>query len=119
MNQKGDSRQRRVRRSRCKILEQGVVFLSVDRTIKHISAQIFSPRGKETLVSASSREKEIQALIDKAKGKKGVSEVVGKCIAERAATKGITKVAVDRSGYKFHGRVRALVEAVRANGLMC
>jgi large subunit ribosomal protein L18 len=119
MSRKIDNRQRRIRRSRCNIQEQGVVYLSVDRTIKHISVQIFTPGGKETLASASSREKEIQAQVDKSKGKKGASEAVGKFIAERAKLKGITKVAFDRSGNKYHGRIRAVAEAARANGLMC
>ncbi len=115
-NQK--TRLRRVRRSRGKIHELGTVFLSVHRTPRHIYAQVFSPRGAVVLASASSLDTELR---DKkiGPGKIKVAEAVGKLVAERAKAKGISKIAFDRSGYKYHGRVKALAEAARADGLVC
>jgi len=109
---------RRVRRSRGKIFELGSVYLSVHRTPRHIYAQVFSPRGKEVIASASSLETDIRGKKHES-GKCGIAGIVGKLIAERAKAKGITKVAFDRSGYKYHGRVKALADAARANGLVC
>lgn len=109
---------RRVRRSRGKLFELGTLYLSVNRTSKHIYAQVFAPRGTEVLASASSLEPEF--LKKKVgPGKIKVAEAVGQLVAERAKAKGIAKIAFDRSGYKYHGRVKALAEAARANGLVC
>jgi large subunit ribosomal protein L18 len=113
-----DARSRRIRRSRCKIFELGTVYLSVHRTPRHIYAQVFAPRGTTVLVSASSLEPSMRGQKSES-GKRGIAEQVGKLIAERAKAKGINKVAFDRSGYKYHGRVKALADAARANGLVC
>lgn len=112
------TRQRRVRRTRGKIFDLGAVFLSVHRTSQHIYAQVYAPRGVKVLAAASSleaviRDKEFGA------GKLKVAEEVGKLVAERAKAKGLTKIAFNRSGYRYHGRVKALAEAARANGLIC
>lgn len=110
------TRQRRVRRSRGKISELGAIRLSVHRTPKHIYAQIFSPQGSEVLACASS----VEAVLKQQNigpGKKPVAEAVGKLVAERAKAKGVVKVAFDRSGYMYHGRIKALADAARANGL--
>lgn len=110
------ARVRRIRRSRSKIFNLGVAFLSVHRTPQHIYAQVFAPRGTEVLAQASSLEPELrkQSL---GPGKIKMAEAVGKLVAERAKTKGVSKVAFHRSGYQFHGRIKALAEAARAQGL--
>ncbi len=118
MNDKDKAHQRRVRRSRAKIAQLGVVYLSVHRTLKHIYAQVFSGKGAEVLASASSVEAELRNK-KVGPGKLKVAEAVGELVAERAKAKGITRIAFDRSGYKYHGRVKALAEAARANGLIC
>lgn len=107
---------RRVRRSRGKIYDLDTVFLSVHRTPRHIYAQVLSPRGATVLATASSLE---EALRKKkiGPGKKAMAEEVGKLIAERATAKGIKRLAFSRSGYKYHGRIKALADAARANGL--
>lgn len=112
-----DARQRRIRRSRSKIFELGTVYLSVHRTPRHIYAQVKGPRGTEVLASASSLDDTIRGKKSDS-GKCGIATIVGKLVADRAKAKGITKVAFDRSGYKYHGRVKALAEAARANGLV-
>lgn len=110
--------QRRINRSRKKIINMGTVYLSVHRTPRHIYAQVFSTWGKEVLAAASSVD---QVLRNQSKdlgaGKQKMAEAVGKLVAERAKAKGVTKVAFDRSGYKYHGRVKALADGARANGL--
>ena len=118
MSHSEKTRQRRVNRSRGRIFELGTVYLSVHRTAQHIYAQVFAPRGSKVLVSASS----IEAGLRNKKigpGKIKMAEAVGQLVAERAKAKGIAKIAFDRSGYKYHGRVKALAEAARANGLVC
>ncbi len=110
------TRQRRVRRSRGKIAELGAVRLSVHRTPQHIYAQVFSPSGSEVLAAASS----LEGVLKNQKigpGKQSMAEAVGKLVAERAKLKGVTRVAFDRSGFKYHGRIKALADAARANGL--
>jgi len=109
------SRLKRARRSRAKIHELRVVRLSVHRTAQHIYAQVFDPDSK-VIASASTLQKDV------AQGLKGTSNVeaakaVGKAIAERAKAKGVTQVAFDRSGFKYHGRVKALADAAREAGL--
>lgn len=113
-----NARNRRVRRSRGKIFELNTVYLSVYRTSQHIYAQVFEAGGARVLACASSLD---TGLRDKkiGPGKIKMAEAVGKLVAERAKAKGVTKVAFDRSGYKYHGRVKALAEAARANGLVC
>lgn len=108
--------QRRVRRSRGKIAELGAVRLSVHRTPKHIYAQIFSPTGRVVLAAASSVEPVLKAQT-LGPGKLRMAEAVGKMVAERAKEKGVTRLAFDRSGYRYHGRIKALADAARANGL--
>ena len=109
------SRLKRARRSRAKILELRAVRLSVHRTSQHIYAQVFDTESK-VIASASTLQKDVAA------GLKGTSNVeaakaVGKAIAERAKAKGVTQVAFDRSGFKYHGRVKALADAAREAGL--
>ena len=107
---------RRARRTRVKIKELGVVRLSVHRSLKHIYAQLISPCNTKVLAAASTVEKDIQSQLKNC-GNVAAAVAVGRIIAERAKKAGITKVAFDRSGYKYHGRVRALAEAAREGGL--
>jgi len=116
MSDKNPSRLRRARQTRLRIREVGAVRLTVHRTNVHIYAQITSPGGDKVLASASSVEKELRASMKSGSTKKA-AEVVGQRIAEKAKAAGIEKVAFDRAGYRYHGRVKALAEAARAGGL--
>jgi large subunit ribosomal protein L18 len=109
------SRQRRARRGRAKIRELKVMRLTVHRTPRHIYAQVFDPESHVVAVASTVQD-------DVAKGLKGTGNVdaakaVGKAIAERAKAKGITRVAFDRSGFRYHGRIKALAESAREHGL--
>jgi large subunit ribosomal protein L18 len=116
MIDKNPARLRRARQTRLKIREIGAVRLTVHRTNGHIYAQITSSSGDKVLASASSLEKELRAKF-KNGGNKGAAEAVGQRIAEKAKAAGIEKVAFDRAGYRYHGRVKALAEAARSGGL--
>jgi large subunit ribosomal protein L18 len=110
------ARLRRARRTRALIKRLGAVRLCVHKTPRHIYAQIIAPNGSEVLASASSLDKEFKQT-NHYGGNVKAAVVVGKLIAERAKLAGITKVAFDRSGFKYHGRIEALAEAVREKGL--
>lgn len=117
MKDKKQSRLRRARRARSKIRELDVTRLCVFRTPRHIYAQVIQPAqgGDRVLASASSLDGELRG-----KGSTGnctTAESVGALLAERAKAAGVTRVAFDRSGFKYHGRVKALAEAVRAGGV--
>ena len=114
MSAKNDSRLRRARRARTKIRELGISRLSVHRTPRHIYAQVFAPGGDRVLASASTLDKDLRGG---STGNIGAAAQVGKLVAERARAAGVEKVAFDRSGYKYHGRVKALADAARENGL--
>ena len=114
MSAKNDSRLRRARRARTKIRELGINRLSVHRTPRHIYAQVFAPGGDTVLASASTLDKDLRAG---STGNIDAAAQVGKLVAERAKAAGVDKVAFDRSGYKYHGRVKALADAARENGL--
>jgi large subunit ribosomal protein L18 len=111
---KKESRLRRARRSRSKIRELRINRLSIHRTPRHIYAQVIAPEGDRVLVSASTLD---QTLRSGATSNKDAAAGVGKLIAERAKAAGISKVAFDRSGFKYHGRVQALADAAREGGL--
>ncbi|MDR2001019.1 MAG: 50S ribosomal protein L18 [Zoogloeaceae bacterium] len=113
---KKQARLRRARKSRAKIAELKVVRLAVHRTNCHIYAQIFSGCGTQVLASASTAEAELRKQAANG-GNVEAAKTVGKLIAERARAKGIETVAFDRSGFKYHGRVKALAEAAREGGL--
>jgi len=111
---KKESRVRRARRSRAKMRELRVNRLSVHRSSQHIYAQIIGPEGDKVLASASTLDESLRSG--------GTSNIkaaasVGKLIAERAKAAGIVAVAFDRSGFKYHGRVKALADAARESGL--
>jgi large subunit ribosomal protein L18 len=113
---KQDTRLRRARRGREKIKELAALRLSVHRTPQHIYAQIFAPEGDKVLVAASTLQKDVRGEL-KTTGNIEAARAVGRAIAERAKAKGIAKVAFDRSGFMYHGRVKALAEAAREAGL--
>lgn len=114
MNVKKQARTRRARRTRAKISELGVNRLCVYRTPRHIYAQVIAPTGDVVLASASTVEKELRGT---ATGNIEAAGKIGALIAERAKQAGISKVAFDRSGYNYHGRVKALADAAREGGL--
>ena len=113
---KQDTRLRRARRGRVKIKELAALRLSVHRTPQHIYAQIFAADGAKVLVAASTVQKDVRGAL-KTTGNIEAAKAVGRAIAERAKAAGIAKVAFDRSGFMYHGRVKALAEAAREAGL--
>ena len=116
MIEKKQSRMRRSRRTRAKIAELKVVRLTVNRSNSHIYAQVIDASGGKVLASASSAEKSVRGEL-KNGGNIKAAAIVGKLIAEKAKKVGVEAVAFDRSGYRFHGRVKALAEAAREAGL--
>jgi large subunit ribosomal protein L18 len=117
---KRDTRLRRALRGRTKIKELGALRLSVHRTPRHIYAQIFEAqgdsKGDKVLVTASTLQEAVRGDL-KITGNIEAAKAVGRAIAERAKAKGIGKVAFDRSGFMYHGRVKALADAAREAGL--
>ena len=113
---KKESRLRRARRSRCKIKELGVKRLCVHRTPRHIYAQVIDADGSRVLAAASTLEAGVRSGL-KSTGNIEAAAAVGKAIAEKARAAGISSVAFDRSGFKYHGRIKALADAARENGL--
>ena len=116
MINKKETRLRRSRKTRAKIAEMKAVRLSVFRSNCHIYAQVISGCGSKVLAAASTVEAEVRAQVSNG-GNKAAAEAVGKLIAERAKAAGIEAVAFDRSGFQYHGRVKALAEAAREGGL--
>ena len=116
MKQKKVERLRRARQTRAKIAELKAVRLSVHRSNTHIYAQVIDASGSKVLATASSLDPEVRGSLGSG-GNTKAAAVVGKRIAEKAREKGIETVAFDRSGYKYHGRVKALAEAAREAGL--
>ncbi len=115
MNKK-TARIRRGIKTRAQIKLKGINRLCVYRTPKHIYAQVIAPSGESVLASASSLDKKLKGNL-KYSGNVDAATIVGKAIAERAKKAGVIKVAFDRSGFKYHGRIKALAEAARKNGL--
>lgn len=116
MDKKTIERQRRGRRTRAKIKELGVNRLTVYKTSQHTYAQVIAPCGATVIASASTLDKDARKDV-KHGGNVEAAKLVGKLVAERAVKAGITNVAFDRSGFKFHGRIKALADAARENGL--
>jgi large subunit ribosomal protein L18 len=114
MNFKKAARMRRTRKLRLKLRELGATRLSVNRTPRHIYAQITAPDGSRVLASASTLETDFGKT---GTGNAQAAALVGQRVAERGIAAGIKSVAFDRSGYKYHGRVKALAEAARKAGL--
>ena len=116
MSDKIEARQRRSRATRAKIAQLRAVRLTVHRSNTHIYAQVIDPSGSKVLASASTAEADVKSNVKNGGNVKAAAEI-GKRIAEKAKQLGITNVAFDRSGYRFHGRVKALAEAAREAGL--
>ena len=116
---KKEQRLRRARQTRIRIATQGVARLTVNRTNLHIYATVISGDGAQVLASASTAEKEVRDQLGGAGkgGNVGAASIIGKRIAEKAKAAGIEKVAFDRSGFAYHGRIKALAEAAREAGL--
>lgn len=114
MSEKNKARLRRARRGRARVRELGYNRLSVNRTPRHIYAQILSAEGDRVLAAASTLDKSLRSG---ATGNVEAAKAVGALIAERAKTAGVSTVAFDRGGYKYHGRVKALADAAREAGL--
>ena len=113
---KKSSRLRRARKTRAKISELAVPRLSIHRTPRHIYAQIIMANGSEVVVSASTVQSDLKGQV-KNTGNIDAASAVGKAIAEKALAAGVSSVAFDRSGFKYHGRVKALADAAREAGL--
>ncbi len=113
---KKSTRLRRARRTRAKIAELKAVRLTVHRTNLHIYAQVFSGCGTKVLAAASTIESEVRSKVPNG-GNVKAAELVGKLIAERAKAQGIESVSFDRSGFHYHGRIKALADAAREGGL--
>lgn len=119
MLNKKEQRLRRARQTRIRIANQGVTRLAVHRTNLHIYASVISGDGSKVLVTASTAEAEVRQLLGSA-GKGGniaAAQVVGKRVADKAKAAGVEKVAFDRAGFAYHGRVKALAESAREAGL--
>src|SRR5512147_199959 len=113
---KKQSRSRRARQTRIRIAEQKAVRLCVHRSNCHIYAQIISDCGSKVLAAASTVESEVRKDVPNG-GNIKAAQIIGKLIAERAKAAGIEAVAFDRSGFRYHGRVKALADAAREGGL--
>jgi large subunit ribosomal protein L18 len=116
---KKEQRLRRSRQTRIRIAQQGVARLTVNRTNLHIYASVISGDGSKVLVSASTAEADVRKSLG-GSGKGGnaaAAQIIGKRIAEKAKAVGIEKVAFDRAGFAYHGRVKALADAAREAGL--
>src|ERR1700753_761613 len=116
MLNKQESRLRRAKRTRMRIREQEATRMTVFRTPRHMYAQITTADGAKTLASASTLDKELRKKL-KVTGNAEAAKEVGKLIAKRALDAGIKAVAFDRSGFIYHGRIKALADAARENGL--
>ncbi|MEX0429840.1 50S ribosomal protein L18 [Spiribacter insolitus] len=114
--EKKAARQRRARKARAKMRELGAVRLTIHRTPRHTYAQVISADAGQTLAAASTLEKDVRGELASG-GNIEAAKAVGRAIAERATAAGITEVAFDRSGFKFHGRVQAIADAAREAGL--
>ena len=114
---KKQTRLRRARKTRARIAEIKVARLCVHRTNSHIYAQVIDATGNVVLASASSLESAIRADLSNG-GNVAAAAIVGKSIAEKAKAAGVSQVAFDRSGFKYHGRIKALADAARENGLV-
>jgi len=114
--EKKSSRLKRALRLRSKIKKFEVNRLTIHRTSQHIYAQVLSVDGKSTLASASTVQADVKSVLKNTSNVNAAIEV-GKSIAQKAIAAGVTEVAFDRSGFKYHGRVKALADAAREAGL--
>ena len=110
------ARLRRAKSTRARIRELGVPRLSVLRTGQHVYAQLFSADGSKVLAAANTTQADVRDGLKNGRNSDAAAKV-GQAIAERAKAAGVEKVAFDRSGYRYHGRVKALADAAREGGL--
>ncbi|MBZ0072405.1 MAG: 50S ribosomal protein L18 [Gammaproteobacteria bacterium] len=113
---KKTTRLRRARKTRARIHETGAFRLCILRTPRHMYAQIIAPNGDQVVAAASTLDKQLRSDLAYT-GNAGAAVAVGTLIAEKAKAAGVTRVAFDRSGFKYHGRVKALADAAREAGL--
>ena len=113
---KNQSRLRRAKRTRVHIRDLGMPRLSVHRTGQHIYAQVFSADGQNVVAAASTVQKSVRDGLSGTKNKDAAA-AVGRAVAQAALAKGVDQVAFDRSGFQYHGRVKALADAAREAGL--
>ena len=111
------ARMRRAKSTRAQIVRLRVTRLAVHRSNAHIYASIISEDGERVLMTASTVEPEVRQQLQGSGGNVGAAQIVGRRIAEKARAAGIEQVAFDRSGFQYHGRVKALAEAAREAGL--
>jgi len=116
MDIKKSARMRRAKRARAQIRRQGKPRLTVFRSGRHIYAQIINAEDGHVLASASTLQKDVKEGL-KSTADKAAAAAVGKAVAQRAVEAGVTEVAFDRSGYKYHGRIKELADAARESGL--
>lgn len=116
MMDKKAERLRRARKTRARIRQIGDFRLCIYRTPRHIYAQVIAPNGSQVVAAASTVDKQLRSSLSYT-GNADAAAAVGKSIAEKAKAAGVTKVAFDRSGFKYHGRVKALADAAREAGL--
>lgn len=116
MSIKNDARLRRAKSTRAHIRKLGVPRLSVLRTGQHLYAQLFTSDGSKVIAAANTLQADVKDGLKNGKNTDAATKV-GQLIAERAKAAGIEKVAFDRSGYRFHGRIKALADAAREGGL--
>ncbi|WP_374587114.1 50S ribosomal protein L18 [Ideonella dechloratans] len=117
MLNKKEQRLRRARQTRARIAKQGVARLTVYRSNTHIYASVISEDGAKVVASASTVEKELREQLSGNGGNAVAAALVGKRIAEKAKAAGVEKVAFDRAGFAYHGRIKALADAAREAGL--
>jgi len=113
---KKERRQRRAVKTRAHIRDLGVARLTVHRTPRHIYAQVTDPSGAKVIAAASTLQEAVRTGL-KGTGNVDAAKAVGRAIAERTQAAGVTKVAFDRAGFQYHGRVKALADAARDAGL--
>jgi large subunit ribosomal protein L18 len=116
MNKKKAARLRRAKKARAHIRRLGVARLTVHRSGRHIYAQVISPEGGNVIAAASTLQKDVITDL-KGTNNKAAAAAVGKVVAERAVEAGIKEVAFDRSGFRYHGRIKELADAAREVGL--
>ncbi|MCC5863973.1 MAG: 50S ribosomal protein L18 [Wenzhouxiangella sp.] len=116
MSEKNQSRLRRARKTRSRIQRAGKARLTVHRSGRHLYAQVIAPGGEQTVAAASTVQKDLRADLSGTCNIEA-AKAVGKAVAERSLAAGIDAVAFDRSGFKFHGRIKALADAAREAGL--
>ena len=116
MDKKKAARLRRAKKTRAHIRRLGVPRLSVHRSGRHIYAQVISAEGGEVIAAASTLQKKVKADL-KSTSNKEAAAAVGKAVAKRAVKAGVKEVAFDRSGFRYHGRIKVLADAAREKGL--